>query len=109
MKGKWLWVTLLLFLASPLSYAERVETPLSALHLYTACKDAETSEYARGFCEGAIDALYSSIDEWCVPQSVTHGEVKEQIMKELLRRVPRMSKNADEFVKNAVHLKWPCP
>jgi hypothetical protein len=96
-------------LVSSLSYAEKIETPLSAMHLYTACKAAETSGYAGGFCDGAIDALYSSMDEACVPHSVTHGEVREQVMKELLRSVPEFSYDALEFVKTAVYLKWPCP
>ncbi|WP_371748001.1 Rap1a/Tai family immunity protein [Hahella aquimaris] len=92
-----------------MSHAERIATPISALHLYAACQDAEKSEYARGFCDGAIDALYSSMDEWCVPPSVTHGEVKAQVKKELLGRVPQTSYDALEFVKKAVHRKWPCP
>lgn len=108
MKANWIWVAAILLVLSPLSYAKRIETPMSALHLYTACKDGETIEYSRGYCEGAIDAMYSSIDEWCVPQSVTHREVKEQVIKELLRSVPRMSYDALAFVKEAIREKWPC-
>lgn len=108
MKRCWVLVLLFLFIVPPYSYAKGIETPLSAIHLYSACKESDTNEYARGFCDGAIDALYSSIDDWCVPQSVTHGEVKEQVKKELLSDSPDLSYDASEFVKRAIHLKWPC-
>lgn len=109
MKRKWLWVPFFLLLEFPLSNAERIESPMSALHLYTACKEVHTSEYARGFCDGAIDALYGSMEEWCVPQGVTHSEVKEKVMEELLGSVPQTSSDALVFVTIALHRKWPCP
>jgi len=123
MKRIWILLTMLLLLASSLSYADRIQTPTTPMSLYMACKEAETNEYARGFCVGAIEAFYSSIDELCVPDNITHGEIQEQIKKELFRDVPRESKelikkeqlrdvpiifqNALEFVKKAIHKKWP--
>lgn len=85
-----------------------VATPMSAVHLYSACSDAQSSGYARGFCEGAIDALYSSMQDWCVPSAVTHGEVKRHVKDELLRSTPPSGLSAFEFVSRAVRRKWPC-
>jgi len=100
---------LALLVAASLAQADSVATPMSASFLYVACEEAETNEYARGFCNGAIDALYSSMDEWCVPKAVTHGEVKEQVVSVLLKEVPPASHNAMEVVSNAIQQKWPCP
>tara|TARA_Y100001001_G_scaffold145736_1_gene152645 strand:- start:5830 stop:6183 length:354 start_codon:yes stop_codon:yes gene_type:complete len=102
-------LTLALLIAAPLVQADGLATPMSASFLYAACEEAETNEYARGFCEGAIDALYSSMDEWCVPDAVTHGEVKEQVVSVLLKEAPPASRSAMEVVNDSVQQKWPCP
>ncbi len=88
--------------------AAPISTPLPAWFLLAACKESETNEYARGFCGGAIDALYSSIQEWCVPGSITHGEIKAHIKNELLKTDPPFSKTAFEFINRSVQEAWPC-
>ncbi len=108
MKARWMLGPVLFLLVSPLIHAEKIETSLSAMHLYSACSDAEKSEYARGFCDGAIDALYSSINEWCNPTTVTHGEVKQQVIDVLLESIPNTSSSAEEVVNKAIQSKWPC-
>ena len=85
-----------------------VATPMSAMHLHSACRDAQTDEYARGFCDGAIDALYGLMENWCVPSDVTHREVKEHVKDELLRSAPAVGLGAFELVSRAVHRRWPC-
>lgn len=100
---------LALLIAAPLVQADGVATPMSASFLYAACEEAETNEYARGFCEGAIDALYSSMDEWYVPEAITHGEVKDQVVSVLLKDVPPASRSAMEVVNKAIQQKWPRP
>ena len=81
---------------------------MSAGHFYFACKEEKNSDYARGFCEGAIDAAYSSIQNWCVPQNITHGEVKDHIRKELLIAMPSLGLSANKFVTDIVTNKWAC-
>ena len=98
---------IMISLASNIAFSAPVATPMSANHLFTACKQASQSEYARGFCDGAIDALYSSIQDWCVPSSVTHGEVKSRIMGDLLVATPQQI-SAFEFVNRSVQKSWPC-
>ena len=98
----------LLVFAASLVEANGVATPMSGTFLYAACTEAETDEYARGFCDGAIDALYSSMEDWCVPRSVTPGEVKRQVIAELLSERPEVSVSAMDIVENAILHKWPC-
>ena len=86
-----------------------VSTPMPATHLYAACNESGVKEYARGFCDGAIDALYSSIQDWCVPANVTHGEVQAHIKSELLETTPSLAISAFEFVNRSVQKAWPCP
>ena len=86
-----------------------ISTPLSATHLFAACNESGTNEYAKGFCDGAIDALYSSIQDWCVPASVTHRQVKADIKHELLEANHLLSISAFEFVNRSVQKAWPCP
>ena len=74
-----------------------------------ACKEDNGRQYAKGFCDGAIDALYSSIKNWCVPGNITHGEVQRYLKRELLKKRPQVPLlNADKFVANAISKKWPC-
>lgn len=99
---------LALVMAGSPGMASTMETPMSTSLLYAACKESPKSDYSLGYCEGAIDAIYSSMKNWCVPQEVTHGEVKKQILKVLLAEGASSSKRASEFVEMAVHRKWPC-
>lgn len=90
------------------SFSSPMPTPMSAGHLYWACKEEKTSEYARGFCDGAIETAYSSIQHWCVPPHITHGEVKDYIRKELLKTKPSLRLTANKYVSDSVNTKWPC-
>ncbi len=85
-----------------------IATPMSASHLLAACKESDRNKYAKGFCDGAIDVLYSSIQDWCVPASVTHGEVKAHIKHDLLNSSQPLSIGAFEFVSRSVQKAWPC-
>jgi hypothetical protein len=83
-------------------------TPLSATWLHYACKESEASDFSRGFCNGAIEASYSAIRDWCVPEHVTRGEVQTQIKIDLLKVEPSFSVTALKFVSNSIENKWPC-
>jgi len=97
-------------LLAPLhTFAAPVSTPMSASYLYVACNESTANDYARGFCDGAIDALYGSIQDWCVPASVTHGEIKLHVKTVLLKSSPSPSITASDFVNRSVQKKWPCP
>jgi hypothetical protein len=101
-------IFLVLIFFSPAAYPAKIDTPMSALHLYSACLDAQWNEYARGFCDGCIDAFYSSTKVWCVPSNVTHGEVKKYVRAVLIKKAPPISLSASDAVANAIQLGWPC-
>jgi hypothetical protein len=90
------------------TFSSSMPTPISASWLHYACKEEASSEYARGFCEGVIDASYSSIQNWCVPEDITHGEVKDHIKTDLLKIKPTGAVTAIKFVSDSINSKWPC-
>ena len=102
-------LVMLLAMIPATSISASMPTPMAAIYLYSACKDTDSSDYARGFCDGAIDALYSSIENWCVPEDVTHGEVRTFIKNKLLASIPPVLTQARDFVTTTVNDKWPCP
>lgn len=87
--------------------AARIETPMTVGFLHVACLDQ--SERAQGFCDGAIEAYYSIYDAWCVPKSVTHGQVKRVVKAYILKMsVNRFGISADTAVHDAISKNWPC-
>lgn len=101
-------IFLVLILFSHAAHAAKIDTPMPALHLYSACLDAQRNEYARGFCDGSIDAFYSLTKVWCVPSTVPHGEVKQYVRAVLIKKAPPISLSASDAVANAIQLGWPC-
>ncbi len=81
-------------------------TPMAASTLKLAC--SEDSDFARGFCDAAIDAHYSNLQDWCVPGEVTHGEVSSYVQKELKSREWIIGMTAFEAIRQIVHDQWPC-
>lgn len=104
----WKLMMVMMSLNTGLAHSKPMPTPISVVHLYSACKAAHESEYARGFCDGAIVALYSSITDWCVPQRITHGEVREYISNELLGTKHPPKGSAYNYVNSVVKMNWPC-
>jgi len=90
------------------AYSVPVSTAMSALHLHSACSESKSNEFAKGFCDGAIDAFASAIQDWCVPAEVTYGEVKSLVKSQLSKSVPSATLGALEFVSRAIQKKWPC-
>lgn len=102
------YILLTLVLIPLSSSSTPMPTPMSAIHLFSACKSASSREYAQGFCDGTIDAAYSSIQNWCVPGEVTHKEVSNHIKRKLLKKIPPVSVSANKFIADVINKKWPC-
>lgn len=76
---------------------------------------ADSLGYSRGFCDGILGLAIDSHEPWCIPSSVTLGEVKARLLK-------RVAKITDEekigallasepptvFLHNALSEIWPC-
>ena len=89
------------------SSAQQIEAPLSAIWLSFACDEYDTSDYARGFCDGAIDAIYSTMSGWCVPSAVSHGEVQRYVREMLVLNSPE-GVTASEHIISIIQIRWPC-
>ena len=50
--------------------------------LQSTCEPKQT-RYAKGYCEGAIEAYYSLMPNWCAPNDISHGEVKRYVMSKI--------------------------
>ena len=97
-----------MLIISPMIGAKRISTPMQTWSLQSAC-EPKALRYAKGFCEGAIEAYYSLMPNWCVPHNTTHGEVQRHVIARIQelpdgsRRVP-----AEKFVWEQISKKWPC-
>lgn len=94
---------------SPIIAAERISTPMQTWFLQSACEPKET-RYAKGFCEGAIEAYYSLMPNWCVSDDVTHGEVKRYVMSKIQQapKSPLIRIPAEQFIWKIIAKKYPC-
>ena len=99
-------IALITLFYSEVSISETMPTPMPAGHLFSACNN--NSKYAQGFCDGAIDALQSGNENWCVPSNVTHGEVKQRVKKALTAPNANLTLSALSFVNNVLKKEWPC-
>jgi hypothetical protein len=104
-----LFATLMIILLTSVNVlSDPISTSLSAMNLFSACSEYDHNEYARGFCDGVIDALYSSIQNCCIPASITHGDVKNHVKDDLLKATAPLKGSAFEFVTNLAQKAWPC-
>lgn len=67
--------------------------------------------YAKGYCDGVIDASLNNLERWCVPEDVTWGEVKRLLIrniKEANLKQPISSLSIVKWIDGALNTKWPC-
>ena len=98
-----------MLIISPMVGAKRISTPMQTWFLQSACEPKET-RYAKGFCEGAIEAYYSLMPNWCVSDDVTHGEVKRYVMSKIQQapKSPLIRIPAEQFIWKIIAKKYPC-
>jgi hypothetical protein len=114
----WMGILFAVLIYPVSTVAQRISSPLSSFYLASACSDYETNDKARGFCDGAIEAIYSVMDQWCVPPSVTHGQIKTFVREGIRLREKRnelfaspqaeTSIPADQLVFAIIREAWPC-
>lgn len=96
-------------IASNSLLAQTITTPMGAGSLALACSQSESSQYSDGFCDGAIEAIYSVMEGWCVPENVTHGQVKALVKAGLsARRNWQPLESAEEVINRLIREAWPC-
>jgi hypothetical protein len=100
---------LLAALACSGAVAQSISTPTGVSSVNLACLQGDDSDYARGFCVGVIEAVYSMMDGWCVPNNVTHGQVQALVRAGLpskMRSDPLMP--ASDAIIELIQEAWPC-
>ena len=88
--------------------------PVSINWWQEACDEgyaAPENKYAKGYCDGVIDASLNNLERWCVPENVTWGEVKNLLVtniKEANLKKPISSLSIVKWIDGALNTKWPC-
>ena len=103
------FITLGILILSPVIAANRTPISMQTWFLQSACEPKQT-RYAKGYCEGAIEAYYSLMPNWCVPNDIPHGEVKRYVMSKIQQapQSPSIRIPAEEFVWQIISKKYPC-
>jgi hypothetical protein len=87
--------------------AQQSGAPMAAYWLQYVCSQ-DSNDSAAGFCQGAIEAFYSVMEDACVPSEVLPQEIKQSVLEAL--RATRFSplEPAADFVWGAIDSQWPC-
>ena len=111
-----LFSTLLLFptCLSALPVTELIKTSITWVGY--ACYEGEIrdNENAKGFCRGFIEASYNAQSTWCVPSSVTHGEIQDLVKKHLIEKRDKINNLklpnslAVNEIQKVIMDEWPC-
>ena len=91
----------------------RGNRPLDLNFLYHACKESREmkTDYSRGYCDGAIQAALTEIDNHCVPGGTTKGKMYNHLIDTIvdLELPPGIfSINIPDFLEGSLSIKWPC-
>ena len=76
-----------------------------------SCQERSDSKYAKGYCEGVIYSHLNQLEEWCVPEDVTWGEVTDFLAKGISAanlKSPISQLDIGVWTANAIQVKWPC-
>lgn len=62
--------------------AQQSGAPMAAYWLQYVCSQ-DSNDSAAGFCQGAIEAFYSVMEDACVPSEVLPQEIKQSVLEAL--------------------------
>lgn len=101
--------TLGILVISPVILAKKTPTPIQTWFLQSAC-ELKATRYAKGFCEGVIEAYLSLMPNWCAPKDIADGEVKRYVMTKIQQapQSPSIQIPAEDFVWEIISKKYPC-
>ena len=98
-----------ILVVSPIVAAERISTPMQTWFLQSACEPKAT-RYAKGFCEGVIEAYYSLMPNRCVSNDVAHDVAKRYVMSKIQQtpKSPLIRIPAEQFIWKIIAKRYPC-
>jgi len=85
--------------------------PMSINWWQYSCQQRSDNKYAEGYCAGVIYSHLNQLEEWCVPEDVTWGEVTEFLaagISEATLKKPISQLDVGVWTANALKVKWPC-
>ena len=102
-------LTLLVLIISPIALTKDNPIYLETSFLQSACS-LKATRYAKGFCEGAIEAYIGLMPNWCVTDDITHDNIKRFFMTKIQQtpKSPSIRLPAQEFVWKIISMKYPC-
>ena len=88
--------------------------PVSINWWQASCKEAYVTDaergYAKGYCDGVMLAYMNELEQWCVPDDVSWGEVQDYVGTAIAEATIKPSSQIDigDWITNALVVKWPC-
>ena len=88
--------------------------PVSISWWQASCKEAYVTDaergYSKGYCDGVILAYMNELEQWCVPDDVSWGEVQDYVGTAISEATIKPSSQLDigDWISNALVVKWPC-
>lgn len=97
--------------SSAFAYPAVVRVDDSALWLRGACTAAKNGDQtAIGYCDGFIRGVTNTMDQWCVEERVSWGQLQALITAELnmVDKYTLADTKAAGKVKEIISTRWPC-
>ena len=88
--------------------------PVSISWWHSSCKDAYITNpergYSKGYCDGVMLAYMNELEQWCVPDDVSWGEVQDYVGSAIAEATIKPLSQIDigDWISNALVVKWPC-
>ena len=88
--------------------------PVSISWWQASCKEAYITDaesgYSKGYCDGVMLAYLNELEQWCVPDDVSWGEIQDYVGTAIAKATikPLSQINIGDWISNALVVKWPC-
>ena len=88
--------------------------PVSISWWQASCKEAYVTDagrgYSKGYCDGVMLTYMNELEQWCVPDDVSWGEVQDYVGTAIAEATIKPSSQIDigDWISNALVVKWPC-
>ena len=88
--------------------------PVSINWWQASCKqgyEVPENKYAKGYCDGVIYSSLNNLEDWCVPDRVTWGEITDLLVEGIKKTEFKMTTSSlsiVEWIDGVLKTKWPC-
>ena len=94
------------------AYPKVAQAKIGVYWLLAACDETDESSMAKGYCKGYIEGVRNNMQQWCVPENVTIGELDSYVVA-ALRLLKHDLKDdgfiiASDAIVKVISDRWPC-